>query len=44
LQLTALNKGGVLMYSEELVELITKEVMNRLKILLEENNKSKKKL
>lgn len=32
------------MYSEELVELITKEVMNRLKILLEENNKSKKKL
>ncbi|HCQ89815.1 MAG TPA: hypothetical protein DIU45_08815 [Clostridium sp.] len=32
------------MYSEDLVELITKEVMNRLKILLEENNKSKKKL
>ncbi|WP_291578595.1 hypothetical protein [Clostridium sp. UBA6640] len=32
------------MYNEELVELITKEVMNRLKILLEENNRSKKKL
>ena len=32
------------MKNEELIELITKEVMKRLKIMLEENNKSKKKL